>query len=265
MRGIKIVAALAAVILLVGSGAAHADQANGSYSFDFTGIVALWDISGSYSGDLGNFDLAFSVTEKPSGKLTGDGDGTFSVSGVDGTISSVGGTISGSSSDPHVAMDLRMSGKGIVDGTRVRVSLSANLHYDLDSAAGDLDHGTGSGTETVTDLSTGQTISESGTFRRNEIPTLRLPDDSTGGWMLSLDLTPNGDKYSGTAAIETSTGATADFTVTGSYDSNADTSKIALDGAGGKLTLVISTSGTTLNVASAKGKVLGQKINYKAP
>lgn len=78
-------------------------------------------------------------------------------------------------------------------------------------------------------------------------------------------LTPNGDKYKGTATITTSTTATADFTVTGSYDSSADTSKLALEGAGGKLTLVISTSGPTLNVDSAKGKLLGQKINYKAP
>ena len=266
MRGSKIVAFVAAVILFVGLGAraAYADQANGSYSFNFSGLVALWDIAGSYSGDLGEFDLAFSITEQPSGKLTGDG--TFSVAGesLEGTISSVGGKMSGSSTDPHVALDLRMSGKGTVSGTKVRVSVSANLHYDLDSAAGNLDHGTGSGTVTVTDLSTGQTESESGTFRPSAIPILRLPDDSTGDWSMSLDLTPNGDKYSGTATIETSTGVTADFTVKGSYDSSADTSKLALDGVGGKLDMVISTSGTTLNVATAKGKLFGQKINYKA-
>ncbi len=263
MRSIKIVAFVAAVVLVVGSGAAYADQANGSYSFDFTGLVPLWDISGSYSGDLANFALNFSITEQPSGKLTGNGN--FSVSGLDGAITSIGGSVKGSSADPHVGLNLKMSGKGTVDGKGVKVSVSANLHYDLDSAAADLDHGTGSGTETITILSTGQTLSQSGTFKRSAIPVLHLPTDSTGGWMLSMDLTPNGDKYSGTATIDTSTGATADFTVSGSYDSSADTSKIALDGAGGKLNLIISTSGPTLTVHSAKGKLLGQKINYKAP
>jgi hypothetical protein len=81
---------------------------------------------------------------------------------------------------------------------------------------------------------------------------------------MSFDLTPNGNKYAGTASVETSTGATADFTVTGSYDSATDTSKIALTGDGGELDLVISTSGASLNVESAKGKVFGQKVNYKA-
>src|ERR1700719_1617351 len=115
MRPLKIVAFMAAFVLLVCLGAArdtHADQANGSYSFDFTGLVPLWDITGSYSGDLGVFALDFSVTEKPTGKL--NGNGTFSVSdqSLDGTISSVGGKMTGSSASPHVAIDLRMSGKG---------------------------------------------------------------------------------------------------------------------------------------------------------
>ena len=82
--------------------------------------------------------------------------------------------------------------------------------------------------------------------------------------MLSLDLTPEGDKYKGTATIETPTGASADFKASGSYDSRADTSKITLDGGGEKLDLVISTSGATMNVDSANGKILGQTINYKA-
>ncbi len=181
MWGKKIVAVMAAAVLVMGlgAGAARADMANGSYSFDFTGIVPLWDITGTYSGDLGDFDLDFSITEKPTGKL--NGDGTFSVSGqsLDGTISSVGGKMTGSSANPHVALDLRMSGKGTVDGKKVSVSLSANLHYHLDSATGVLDHGRGTGTETITLLSTGQTVSASGTFRPSDIPTFHLPDTAT--------------------------------------------------------------------------------------
>jgi hypothetical protein len=258
----RIAAALLAVILALASDAAYADMANGSYTFDFSGIVSLWDISGNYSGGIGPFMIEFSVTEGPSGKLTGSG--TFNVDGVEGDIASFSGSVKGSSAKPHVAMNMRMSGTGDLQGVHAKVTLLANMHYKLDDADDELDHPSGSGTVTVKDLSNGQTVSRSGRFKRSALTSLRLPSDSTGDWMLSLTLTPNGNAYTGAASIETSTGATADFTATGTYDSGTDTSKIALTGAAGKLELVIATSGAMLNVESAKGKIFGQTLNYQA-
>ncbi|HEV2169451.1 MAG TPA: hypothetical protein VGR40_00810, partial [Candidatus Binatus sp.] len=258
---LRIVAAFVAVVLM-GSGAAWADMANGSYSFDFSGIVALWDISGSYSGGIGPFSISFAITETPSGKLSGNG--TFNVEGLDGNIKSVSGGLKGSSNQPHVAMNMRMSGTGELHGIHARVSFSANMHYQLNSGDHGLVNPRGSGTLTVTDLATGQTASQSGSFKRSALTSLELPIESTGAWGLSLDLTPNGNSYTGTASVELSTGATADFTVTGTYDSASDTSKIALVGDAGKLSLVISTSGAMLNVDTAKGKIFGQTVNYTA-
>lgn len=43
----KILPALLALILLFVSTAADADMANGSYLFDFSNILPLWDISGT--------------------------------------------------------------------------------------------------------------------------------------------------------------------------------------------------------------------------
>jgi hypothetical protein len=261
MKRIKMLAAVVASVVVLTSGAAHSEIANGTYSFDFSGIVPLWDISGSYLTSIGNFALDFSITEEPSGKL--QGSGSFNVEGVNGDAT-VGGNIMGSSIDPDVAMKMHMSGTGTVQGVDVKLTFSAMLHYQLDSANRELADPRGSGTITIKDLATGQTASRGGTFRRSALSPLSLPENSTGRWTMSFDLTPNGNNYAGTASVETSTGATADFTVTGSYDSATDTSKIALTGDGGKLDLVISTSGALLNVESAKGKVFGQKVNYKA-
>ena len=261
---LRIVAAFA-VVLVLGSGAAYADMANGSYSFDFTGVVSLWDISGTYSGGIGPFSpIDFSITENPSGKLEMSGNGTFMVEGLDGNIKSVSGKITGSSNDPKVALKMRMSGTGQLQGIHARVSLVANMHYHLNSGDHGLEDPTGSGTITITDLKTGQTASAGGKFKRSALTSLALPTDSTGGWELSLDLTPNGNHYTGTATVQLSTGATADFKVTGTYNSGSDTSKIALVGDAGKLDLVISTSGATLNVESAKGKIFGQTVKYTA-
>jgi hypothetical protein len=258
----RILAGFLAIILALASGAAHAEIANGNYTFDFSGIVPLWDISGSYSGGIGTFAINFSIAEAPSGKLAGNG--TFDVQGLQGEIKRFSGSMMGSSTDPHVAMMMLMSGTGDLQGIHVKVTFSANLHYRLDSANDQLDSPSGSGTVTLTDLATGQTVSRGGTIKRSAITPLPLPGDSTGGWTLALTLTPGGNAYTGTASAQTSTGVTADFTVEGTYDAGTDTSKLALVGAAGKLNLVISTSGATLNVKSAKGKIFGQTLNYQA-
>jgi len=254
--------AFVAIVLVLGSGAAYADMGNGSYTFDFTNAVSLWDISGTYSGGIGNFSLNLSIAENPSGQLSGIG--TFNVQGLQGSIKSLSGKIMGSSNNPNVALKMRMSGTGQIQGIHAKVSLLANMHYQLNSADHGLDHPKGSGTITLTDLKTGQTVSASGTFKRSGLTSLALPIDSTGAWSLSLTLTPNGNSYTGTASVQLSTGATADFTAKGTYNSASDTSKIALVGDAGKLDLVISTSGATLNVESAKGKIFGQNVKYTA-
>ena len=252
--------AFVAIVLVLGSGAAYADMGNGSYTFDFTNAVSLWDISGTYSGGIGNFSLNLSIAENPSGQLSGIG--TFNVQGLQGSIKSLSGKIMGSSNNPNVALKMRMSGTGQIQGIHAKVSLLANMHYQLNSADHGLDHPKGSGTITLTDLKTGQTVSASGTFKRSGLTSLALPIDSTGAWSLSLTLTPNGNSYTGTASVQLSTGATADFTATGTYNSASDTSKIALVGNAGKLNLVISTSGAILNVQSATGKIFGQAVKY---
>jgi len=108
-----------------------------------------------------------------------------------------------------------MSGKGVLEGIGAKVTFSAHMHYRLNGTDKGLEHPSGSGTITIRDLSTGQTVRESGSFKRSALRPLALPVDSTGEWLLSLNLSPEGNAYTGTASIELSTGATTDFTATG--------------------------------------------------
>ena len=254
-----ILPAFLALILLFVSTAADADMANGSYLFDFSNILSLWDISGIYSGDIGPFSINFSIMENSSGQLTGTG--TFYLDDLGGDITSISGSVTDSSTDPHVTMKMLMSGKGVLEGEGAKVTFSADMHYQLNGTDKGLEHPTGSGTITI--KAGGQSAHESGSFKRRALTPLALPVDSTGEWLLFLDLTPEGNAYTGTASIELSTGATTDFTATGTYDSATDRSKVALAGDAGKLDLEISTSGTMLNVESANGKVFGQTIKYQ--
>jgi len=254
----RVLPAFLALILLFVSTAADADMANGSYLFDFSNILPLWDISGLYSGDIGPFSINFSIMENSSGKLTGTG--TFDLDGLGGDITSISGSMTDSSTDPHVTMRLLMSGQGVLEGVGAKVTFSAEMHYLLNGTDKGLEHPSGSGTITI--KSPGQNDRESGSFKRRALSPLALPVDSTGEWVLSLNLTPEGNAYTGTAGVELSTGTTADFTAAGSYDSATDRSKVALVGDAGKLDLEISTSGRMLNVESAKGKIFGQTIKY---
>jgi len=151
---LKIFAGLVAVILVFVSDAAHADMANGKYLFDFSGIVALWDFSGFYSGGIGPFSIGLSITANSSGELTGSGG--FYLEGLGGDITSVSGSLMGSSTDPQVAMKLKMSGNGNLEGINAKVTFSGNMHYQLNSADKELEHPSGSGTIAIRDLSNGR-------------------------------------------------------------------------------------------------------------
>jgi len=272
MKTLRILAVVAGAVLMFTPRATHADMANGSYYNDFSGAVSVWDISGDYSGDVGlGLGLDFSITEDPSGNFTGGGtfdydDGSGNV--LDGNIN-VSGTVKGSATNPHVSMVMLISGTGTVvvdqdgDTDDVNFTASTKLGFGMDSANAQLVVTSGSVSVRETDLTTGK--KRSGSVPLGKGAAMALPVDSTGDWNLALNLTPNGTKYTGTATVGTSTGGTAEFTATGTYQSKTDTSKITLKGTGGSVSLVISTSGSVVNIQRVKGKLFGQSLNFKAP
>ncbi|HTS19768.1 MAG TPA: hypothetical protein VMP11_19485 [Verrucomicrobiae bacterium] len=269
MKRTSILAIIAVAALAFATRPARADVANGSYAATFTGSAPVWDISGDYSTDVGlGFDMNFSITEDSSGNFTGSGtfdydDGLGDT--FDGDID-LSGLVKDSGSTATVSMKLDLSGSGTVvddSGNTNDVDLDVSVSFDfaIDATDGQLVVTSGSASATETDLATGKRQHRSGPLSSGD--TMDLPGTSTGDWTLTLNLTPNGTRYSGTATIQTSTGQTAQFAATGTYQSKTDTSKVTLKGGSGDLNLVVSTSGSSLTIHSAKGKLFGQKVNVK--
>ena len=124
--------------------AAHADMANGSYLVRLQWNCRPLGPFGVLFRRYGPFSVGVSITANSSGELRGTGG--FDLDGLGGDITSVSGTLTGSSADPHVAMKLRMSGKGNLEGINAKVAFSANMHYQLNIADKELEDPYGSGT-----------------------------------------------------------------------------------------------------------------------
>ena len=245
---------------------------NGSYNHDFNGTIPLWDISGSYTGDVGSgIQLDFTINEDASGKFTGIGtihsdDGSGNVMTGTTTIS---GAVKSSGAATLVSMTILASGSGtIASGLPAAIhnattTKSVKLTGVIDGAGKKLRLTGGSATTKQTDFITGQKTGLSNKIAAGA--ALPLPSNVTGDWDLLLNLSPVGTKYSGSASVQTSTGGTAPLNVTGNYGSTTGFSKIALKGNGCKLNLIISTPGTTMTVQSVKGKLFGQSLNFTTP
>jgi len=254
-------AAAASALLVFTTPWARADIANGSYSADLTGVAPLWDISGAYSGDVGlGIGLNFSLTQSPSGAFVGSG--SFDYDGLSGTIN-VTGTVTGSGANPRVTMDLSLSGSGSVEGQDVSFTARAAIDFDIGVSSGALDMTSGSVSVRVADSTNHRSASETVPLAKGS--TMPLPDGVDAGWGMNLNLTPKGDKYTGSATVVTGPGTTATLAVTGNYESKSDTSSLTLKGPGGNVSLVVSTVGGDMTIHSLKGKLFGQSLSYKAP
>lgn len=258
-------------VLILNTPAAHASQANGTYSVDAGAYVLLWDLSESYDTDVGIGGFNITIAQEPNGTLSGSGDLYVNDLGISLDMpADVSGKVSGSSTAPKVTLDGVATFSGDYgDAYFNYLDVALKLSMEISAANGDI-AGTGSGTVkySAENLSTGKTAKGSKSASTGAVD-FTLPGDVNGDWGLTLTLTPDGTKYTGTAEVETSVGDTVDFTVTGTYSASKDTSTLALKGTGWgtgtSLNLVISTSGSNINILSCKGKLFGQTLNFKAP
>lgn len=262
---------LAASLLTTGVFTSHADMADGSYTLNYSGNVSpIWDISGSYSETVDSISLDYTIVQDASGKFTGNGyfDIDESVGGVSlslGSSMAVVGAVKSAGSVTRVTLNASGAGNGevYVPGYGwYDVIFSYNLKENCEVDPYGQLVGTISGSVKVTVLE----VHRSAT---SKIPAtdfaVALPYDSTGAWSLTLNLIPNGTKYTGTAQMQTSTGATTDFTVTGSYALKTDISKLSIKGTGGSLALAGSANGANWIVQNLKGKLYGQTLKLTAP
>ncbi len=244
----------------------RADNISGSYSNDCSGLVKLWDLTGTYAEDNGIETESFTINMDANGAITGNGhfnltdtaDSVF----LDGDLA-ITGNVTSAGKVTRLKLALKSStGTGTVKGTDVTFSVALNENFEVD----DLDRllmGKGSGKLNLTVPSTGKT-------RTIPVPagfvSANLPDGVDGNWGLTLDAAPNGTKIGGTSVLNLSNGKNINLAATGTYSSKKDVSTVSLKNADSSKSVALSVSGQSttgnLSILSLKGKALGQKLQF---
>lgn len=258
----KITLMLVAAVVALGSDA-RADIGSGSYVVEFDGNVTLWDISGTYSEDLGGLAVDYTLSVDPSGKITGYGSASYAAAygiGFDTTFN-LTGTVSTAGSVTRVTLNMTLKGSGQFNGSTVHFGASIRQNLEIDPETSTV-VGTAGGNVSLS-------VTGFGGFGQ-KIPTtevsLDLPSDMDGTWDLTVDTHTSGTKITGTGRITLSNGSVCGFTLTGTYAAKTDLSKIAIkglpDNKAVSANLVAEFSKAGMTVTSLKGKALGQTITY---
>jgi hypothetical protein len=251
---------LAMAISLAWGLSALADQIPaGTYTNLFNGTASLYDISGAYQQNVSglSFDCALAMDTK--GKVTGQASavlGDLTSDGVGGNIdTSFNGTVRSVKDATQVKLTVKMKGSISAGGTTVK--FAANIKEDMSIQSGSqVMSGTASGSVTASVSGHG-----SKTVKIPSTPiSLALPPNETGAWNLTLNLAPDGKKYSGVATATMAGGTSYPLTVVGSYSDKSGASKLTLKGDQGMtLTLAAGFQNGQLQLQGLKGKALGQK------
>ena len=239
------------------------EQGNGQYTAYLEGV---WDLSGTYSGALtGGPGVDFLLNQDSSGKVLGSG--TFTQHDALGAWSGtedITGQIKSSGTTTALALVYACSGSGAqISGTSSDPSLFAGkltLNFEVDAAGGNLVSKGGSFKYTATGRTTGKKVTATRKIAGGD--TMSLPSGRTGDFDLSLDLTPGGALYSGTATGVASSGQTVGFNVTGKYSPKTGLSTLALKGGiGCTMNMSAGFYGSKIEIKSLKAKVLGQSVS----
>jgi hypothetical protein len=249
------------LIVLLGAAVYAGTATAETYTYDLSGDVSIWDMSGTYGNDeLGDIGLnvSYNLTQDAKGKLTGGG----SASGVapdpydpygegypfDLTFT-VTGSVTQSGGVTHIKITMKFKGT-ITEGNhtyRFRATLSMNM---------DVDPELGMMTGTI-----GVSVSVMGYTQR--IPKqdyeLPIPEGMDGSADLTIDVTQDGKKVTGTGSLQLSNGDTYGFAIKGTFSAKKNLDTLTLTSQDKwKLTLKIDT--TDHSIDSFKGKVLGQSL-----
>lgn len=263
-------------ILLVASSVAKADMASGTYNADMGTLAPVWDVSGTYRlvFDYSYYEscaMDLTVTQSTAGLLGGSGSYYYDYDNyydealhIEGVLATEG-SIKTSGGKTKVSMNFKIAGSGYIEVDYYSVDLlftetvNFNFLVDTNNYALSTEGAIGKAKFVLPEFHR-QFSSQQG-FWATQMP---LADSASSGWTLSLNLTPNKNKYNGTATVVTQSGQTINYTVGGTYSTRTDTSTLMLRGGkSGTLNLVVSTSGSELTILKVKGKLLGQSLNYQ--
>jgi len=235
--------------------AAHADQIVFNFSVS---NAPLFDLSVSFETNVDNMYENFTATVSPRGRISGP----FTASFDDGTM--------------HLDFNGAMGGFVLASAQDFRMSMTAHTHFSGTAFGRDV-HGTQTTRQTLRVDATGEnfvgrqviTTCMAGHGCRTTVNAIREPVPNTastnrGEWTLVLELV-NGprQRISGTAAATLSSGAAANFKVTGSASTAKQITTLRLLGTGDAAGVSLQLKMTAANeLLALRGRLYGQRIDY---
>jgi len=258
---IKIITVL---FLILGSLSLRADPISGTYSNDCSGLLKLWDLTGTYNSTNDTETDLLVLNMDATGNITGTGHFDFTDTGgaLHGDFTA-SGKVSSAGSVTRVKLTfVSTSGTGNIQGHDVTFQAKLNENLEIDDNSRMLvGNETGKIKVTVVDL--GITKSKSIPSTPSSQP---LPDEVDGAWGLFQDAGLAGTKYTGASLLQLSNGKIFGLAVGGSYSSKTDLSKVSLKSTDKStpitLNVVEQNFGGTLSILSLKGKALGQNLQF---
>lgn len=246
----------------------HAEIASGQYSASFAGDVNLWDISGSYSNsfDLGDGEALlynYTLVLDPNGKISGNGSADFDFGSYGMNLNmalSFNGIVSSARGVTRVNLNMRMRGSGNVQG--YDCTLTATMAQKLEIDPTNLVMvGTAGGRVGVSVRGIG---SRAATLPKSEVYT-PLPTGMDGTWNVTVNVTTNRNRYSGSASVMLGNGESFPFTASGTYMPRTDLSRLTLRGVAAinramSLSLSACCTNSQMNLKSLSGRALGQSL-----
>ncbi len=224
----------------------------GDLTYDLTESLSIWDISGSYSDAIatGGIELDYVITQDGRGKLTGTGNASTSMGGVDLDFPvEVKGTVTVKKGVTWVKMTLNGKGTALYEGKLKNYIFSEKVKAQVDPNSQTL-----MGTAQVRVSALGHTQKATEIFEKS------LPEDMDGASLLSLSCAANGKKIGGTADMTLSNGESYGFSVSGKYNAKTDACTLSLKGNTRGPRLKLKVDGSDGNINILVGKVAGQKL-----
>ncbi len=256
-----VVTAVCTIILLICQGAAWAQSGfpAGTYTYEFSGNISVWDVSGTYSDSSGGINMTYTLNVDGKGKITGAGQVSAYLEGVDveGDLT-LTGSITASGSTTRVTLSLRMTGTASYEGNSYRFTATAGVGAGIDSASEEI-----VGTESIHISLAGHSASEKASF------DVGLPSGVDGTWSVPITVSADSKgRISGTATIEISGGDDFSFSVTGTYTAKKGVATITCKGVDAasraeSLAMTLQAAPNNLAVKSLAGTLLGQKVTKK--
>ena len=250
--------AICGIGIFVCSQAAFAQDTfpSGTYTFEFAGDAAVWDVSGTYHEVIAGIDMDLTLSVDSKGKITGFGHADAQMSGVDLSADfSVTGSISKSGSITRVTLNIKMTGNAYYGGRNFKFSATESGRLAVNPASHLM-----TGSVTVRGTIAGRSIG-------TQTVALDMPiaADVDGSWDLSVDLTGDArGRITGTGSADVSGGDSFGFTLSGTYTAKRNQATLTVkpdaNSKGLSLKLTVQPTGDSLDLQKLSGTVMGQKV-----